>query len=214
MATYPDSAAMQQPQPQQQQFAVDPNMQYPMPNMSAAQNTSPAFQDHRISTDQPRQIQNDPQKARLRKACDGCSLRKVKCDENTPCKPCHDLGIECRFERPSKRRGPPNRHAEALKRQKMDSGMPGQAGSTSPTHAAQALASFAQTPFYKQNMETIAPLPIVEALIQDYFTYLHPLIPVPHEPSFREALSQREDNTNPTFLALLTSMTAFKDVTL
>ena len=84
--------------------------------------------------------------------------------------------------------------------------MPGQTGSTSPTHAAQALASFAQTPFYKQNMETIAPLPIVEALIQDYFTYIHPLIPIPHEPSFREALSRREDNTNPTFLALLTSM--------
>ena len=134
-------------------------------------------------------------------------LISVQCDENTPCKPCHDLGLECRFERPSKRRGPPNRHAEALKRQKMESGgMPGQSGSNSPTHAAQALASFAQTPFYKQNMETIAPLPIVGALIQDYFTYIHPMIPIPHEPSFREALDGREDNTNPIFLALLTAM--------
>lgn len=171
--------------------------------------------------------QNEPQKARLRKACDGCSLRKVKvccvtptlelfrehelishqCDENTPCKPCRDLGLDCRFDRPSRRRGPPNRHAETLKRQKLDHGMPGGgSGSNSPVHNAQILASIAQAPFHKPTLETIAPLPVVYALIEDYFTQIHPQIPIPHEPSFREALTKRDDHREPIFLALMASM--------
>lgn len=43
-------------------------------------------------------------------------------------------------------------------------------------------------------------------LVDDYFTYIHPLIPVPHEPTFRAAFDRREDVTNKTFLALLASM--------
>ncbi|KAK1141250.1 hypothetical protein N8T08_009289 [Aspergillus melleus] len=43
-------------------------------------------------------------------------------------------------------------------------------------------------------------------LIDDYFTYIHPLIPIPHEPTFRAALDRREDLTNRTFLALTASM--------
>lgn len=43
-------------------------------------------------------------------------------------------------------------------------------------------------------------------LVDDYFTYIHPLIPVPHEPTFRAALDRREDLTNRTFLALTASM--------
>ena len=50
------------------------------------------------------------------------------------------------------------------------------------------------------------PWPVLSALIDDYFTFIHPLIPVPHEPSFRQALQRREDVTNSTFLALLASM--------
>jgi hypothetical protein len=45
-------------------------------------------------------------------------------------------------------------------------------------------------------------------LIDDFFTYIHPLCPFPHEPTFREAWGRREDYTNPNFLALLASMIA------
>lgn len=148
-------------------------------------------------------------KARLRKACDSCSVRKVKCDESgPPCKACVALDLPCTFNRQSKRRGPPNRHAETVKKGRFDSppasGIPAMSQPSSPTHAAQALASFAQQQVLLA--ETICPWPILQALIDDYFTYIHPLIPVPHKPSFMEALSRREDLTNPTFLALLASM--------
>jgi hypothetical protein len=43
-------------------------------------------------------------------------------------------------------------------------------------------------------------------LVDDFFTYIHPLAPFPHEPSFRAAFKHREDLSNPSFLALLASM--------
>lgn len=75
---------------------------------------------------------------------------------------------------------------------------------SSPTHAAHALASFSQHQVL--SAEAILPLPILHLLLEDYFIYIHPLIPIPHEPSFRAALERREDLSNPTFLALLASM--------
>ena len=54
--------------------------------------------------------------------------------------------------------------------------------------------------------ESICPLPTLRLLLDDYFTYIHPLVPVPHEPTFRAAFERREDVTSRTFLALLASM--------
>lgn len=54
--------------------------------------------------------------------------------------------------------------------------------------------------------ESICSLQTLKLLVDDYFTYIHPLIPIPHEPTFRKAFERREDTTNRTFLALLASM--------
>lgn len=148
-------------------------------------------------------------KARLRKACDSCSIRKVKCDEQQPCKACEGLQIPCTFERPSKRRGPPNKHAESLKR-KYDSpegpAMP-QPQASSPTHAAHTLAFFSQQQVL--SAETICPISMLERLVDDYFTFIYPLVPIPHEQSFRDAFRRRQDLTSPTFLALIASMLGY-----
>ncbi|KAI0624588.1 Fungal-trans multi-domain protein [Pyrenophora tritici-repentis] len=148
---------------------------------------------------------------RLRKACDSCSIRK--CDESgPPCRACVALEIPCTFERPSRRRGPPNRHAEAIKKRRIGGGDFDSGGSTpqSPTNAAHALAqlqsSHASQP--QLSAEEICALPTLNALIDDFFSYIHPLCPFPHEPSFRQAWARREDLTNPSFLALLASMLA------
>ncbi|KAI1139304.1 hypothetical protein F5Y05DRAFT_381450 [Hypoxylon sp. FL0543] len=143
---------------------------------------------------------------RLRRACDMCSQRKVKCDESgPPCKPCADLQVECTFNRAMKRRGPPNKHAEAArmaKRSKSDDIV-----SPAPHRAAETLVSIAtHNAPVTMDAETIAPLPILELLIDDFFTYIHPLMPFPHEPSFRAAFAERADRSNPEFLALLASM--------
>ncbi len=56
--------------------------------------------------------------------------------------------------------------------------------------------------------ETIAPWPVLELLVDDFFTYIHPLMPFPHQPTFRQAFIDRADRTSRKFLALLASMIA------
>ncbi|PLB46875.1 hypothetical protein P170DRAFT_412222 [Aspergillus steynii IBT 23096] len=152
------------------------------------------------------------QRTRLRKACDACSIRKVKCDTSgPPCRSCASLDIPCTYERPSRRRGPPNRHAEAFKKQKL-----GPSPATSPTPSDQpspvrpaSIVSVGNSPSsssFPSSVESICSFPTVRLLIDDYFTYIHPLIPIPHEPTFRAALDRREDLTNRTFLAMTASM--------
>ncbi|CAN9428189.1 unnamed protein product [Alternaria alternata] len=122
---------------------------------------------------------------RLRKACDSCSIRKVKCDESgPPCRACLALEIPCTFERPSRRRGPPNRHAEAIKKRRIGDVDSGSSNPQSPTNAAHALAQLQSSHPTQLSAEEICALPTLNALIDDFFTYIHPLCPFPHEPSY------------------------------
>ncbi|KAK0385571.1 hypothetical protein NLU13_6749 [Sarocladium strictum] len=158
----------------------------------------------------------NPKLTRLRRACDMCSMRKVKCDDqNVPCRPCRELGVDCTNERPTKRRGPPNKHAvaaKAAKRARMEleatsSGSNGFPISPTPQTAAKTLMDISSDgPNTILDAEAIAPIPVLELLVDDFFTYIHPLAPFPHEPTFRQSFANREDRTRPEFLGLLASM--------
>ncbi|KAI0024048.1 hypothetical protein F4780DRAFT_727267 [Xylariomycetidae sp. FL0641] len=144
---------------------------------------------------------------RLRRACDMCSQRKVKCDESgPPCKPCSDLQVDCTFRREMKRRGPPNKHAEAAKRLRAESGR--ETMSAVSPNATEAMVPMTASNGGTVNMdaESIAPWPVLQLLVDDFFTYIHPLMPFPHEPTFRQAFTNRMDRVNNEFLALLASM--------
>ncbi|KOS23364.1 hypothetical protein ESCO_006574 [Escovopsis weberi] len=152
----------------------------------------------------------NPKLTRLRRACDMCSMRKVKCDDsNVPCKPCRELGVDCTYNRETKRRGPPNKHAEAAKAAKRArleaTANAGFLSILSPQNAAKTLMNISAD---VMDAETIAPLPVLEHMIDDFFTYIHPLAPFPHEPTFRQSFANREDRTRPEFLGLLASMIA------
>ncbi|EHK97719.1 hypothetical protein M7I_6503 [Glarea lozoyensis 74030] len=136
------------------------------------------------------------------------------CDESgPPCKACAALEIPCTRNRPSRRRGPPNRHAEAIKKRRFGFDSPTDTGGggggfdspTSPNNVAATLARFSSHAVL--NAESICPFETLELLVDDFFTYIHPLCPFPHEPSFRAAFKSRQDLSNPLFLALLASMT-------
>ncbi|KAI9745884.1 MAG: hypothetical protein M1818_000565 [Claussenomyces sp. TS43310] len=198
---------LQQHQQQSQQHQPDPPQAYPYPSHHEQQSYDASPTDP--SAEQPLQPSTDHGEGqtrvnRLRKACDSCSIRKVKCDEaGPPCRACAALEIPCTFERPSRRRGPPNKHAEAIKRRRF--GSPGAFSSpSSPSNIAATLASFSSHAVL--SAESICPFSTLELLIDDFFTYIHPLCPFPHEPSFRAAFKHREDLNNSSFLALLASM--------
>lgn len=157
----------------------------------------------------------NPKLTRLRRACDMCSMRKVKCDDaNMPCRPCRELGVDCTYNRETKRRGPPNKHAEAAKaakRTRVETGYAaGLPSSPSPQNAAKTLMNISSDAVLDAvlDAEAIAPMPVLELLVDDFFTYIHPLAPFPHEPTFRHSFANREDRTKPEFLGLLASMIA------
>jgi hypothetical protein len=108
-----------------------------------------------------------------------------------------------------KRRGPPNKHAEAAKAAKR-SRMQDEHSPT-PHNAAETLVSIAanDAPARTLDAESIAPWPTLVLLVDDFFTYIHPLSPFPHETTFRDAFQAREDQTSPEFLALLASMIGY-----
>ena len=118
------------------------------------------------------------------------------------------LDLPCTKNRESKRRGPPNKHAEAIKKHKNGPSSADMGGGfsspASPNNVAETLASFSSHAVL--NAESILPFPTLKLLIDDFFTYIHPLAPFPHEPSFREAFLSRQDLSNKRFLALLASM--------
>ncbi|PYH99274.1 hypothetical protein BO71DRAFT_369657 [Aspergillus ellipticus CBS 707.79] len=150
------------------------------------------------------------QRTRLRKACDACSIRKVKCDTSgPPCRSCASLDIPCTYERPSRRRGPPNRHAEAFKKQKLaetPSGSPSPSDQTTPGPPGPVGSTISPSTSASLSLESICSLPTIRRLVDDFFIYIHPLVPIPHEPTFRAALERRDDLVNPTFLALTAVM--------
>lgn len=152
----------------------------------------------------------NPKLTRLRRACDMCSMRKVKCDDqHIPCKPCRELGVDCTYNRETKRRGPPNKHAEAAKaakRARLEPLPSGFQASPPPQNAAKTLLNFSAEGVL--DADSIAPMPVLELLVDDFFTYIHPLAPFPHEPTFRHSFANREDRTRPEFLGLLASMIA------
>jgi hypothetical protein len=133
----------------------------------------------------------------------------MQCDEGgPPCQSCIALDIPCTFNRPKKRRGPPNKHAETIKKQKAETTPTEQ---TPPATVLPApITNIPSNTSLEQSLnlsgESICPLPTLQLLVDDYFLFIHPLIPVPHEPTFREAFANRDDVSNKRFLALLASM--------
>ena len=87
-----------------------------------------------------------------------------------------------------------------MKKRKLESSA--EVSPSSPNNVAATLASLSHAVL---NAESICPISVLELLVDDFFTYIHPLAPFPHEPSFRAAFSSREDLKNPSFLALLAS---------
>ena len=92
-----------------------------------------------------------------------------------------------------------------MKRQRLEHDGSWSANILSPTEdAAHSLASLSGT--QALSAESICDIHTLWVLIDDYFTYIHPLTPLPHEPTFRASFERREDRSNGAFLTLLAAM--------
>jgi hypothetical protein len=136
---------------------------------------------------------------RLGRACDACSKRKVRCGDEVPCKNCMDLGVPCTFERPAKRRGPANKVAENLKRARYE---------VNDLNTPPKIAAAPGPALPYLSLDSLAPFDTIHRLLYDFFTYLYPIFPFPHEHLVMERLRKREDAQNKSFCALVASLVA------
>ena len=68
-----------------------------------------------------------------------------------------------------------------------------------------------QTPTFARGFELLAelgPETLIANILEDWFSYLHPLSPILHRRRFLSRVKHGEANTNPVFLALLISTCA------
>lgn len=61
-------------------------------------------------------------------------------------------------------------------------------------------------PSFFLTADTICDIGTLRILIDDYFTYIHPVIPLPHEPTFRAAFARRDDRIDRGFLGQIAAM--------
>ena len=57
---------------------------------------------------------NAPERKLLKRACDACKVRKIKCSELPPCEGCKVAGISCTFKKVPGLRGPRTLRAKTV----------------------------------------------------------------------------------------------------
>ncbi|RKL33526.1 hypothetical protein BFJ72_g10042 [Fusarium proliferatum] len=163
-----------------------------------------------------------------RQACDNCRIRKRKCsfasDEGirwatvpcapkpgTRCRNCTKADSQCTFLLPSKARGPKTRrnlHHNAAQHSvspenslNLDSELVNQLSPfTTESSPSTGITAYAT--------DILFPRELVRFILGDYVTYVYPLIPVIHQPTFQLDFDSDRDMHDVDFLALIISLCA------
>ncbi|KAH6672147.1 hypothetical protein B0J14DRAFT_67975 [Halenospora varia] len=158
-----------------------------------------------------------------RKACDFCRERKIKCsndDPSLPCDGCIELSVPCTFSNTQKRRGRPHRTLARFlaAREPLDTSngnipfpIPNSAGSVGtnsstlevPPHCLPITSLISSI-----TIEHLCPIPVFYQIINDYLTFIYPITPITHRPTFNSALSSNFHDHDPEFLRLCLSLCA------
>jgi hypothetical protein len=88
-----------------------------------------------MAASQSTTLGNSSRQKLVRRACDPCKVRKIKCSEVSPCRGCIAAGISCTFKKPQARRGPRSLRAKTVRLIREDLGngrSPGEASTASP----------------------------------------------------------------------------------
>ncbi|KAL4767000.1 hypothetical protein BDW60DRAFT_227090 [Aspergillus nidulans var. acristatus] len=136
---------------------------------------------------------------RNQNACDVCRSRRVKCrfSDGEVCDGCRFLGVPCTANRPRRKRGPPNRIESP---QLSPATTPFSPSSDSGRSSATILSH-------------LAPSPLINTVLDDWFTHVHPLAPVLHQRHFFTRFADSSSN-DAVFTGLVISVLAATAATL
>ncbi|KAF4331918.1 hypothetical protein FBEOM_14302 [Fusarium beomiforme] len=163
-----------------------------------------------------------------RQACDACRIRKRKCSfaaeegirwTNAPyapepgrtCHNCRRTDSQCTFLLPSKARGPKPRR-DLRYNTAQHSASPENSLTLDPKLANQQSPLAAEispgSGVAAYATDILFPRDLVRFILNDYATYVYPLIPVIHRPTFELDLDSNRDMHDLDFLALIISLCA------
>jgi len=140
----------------------------------------------------------------VKRACDACHRRKVKCDGINPCRNCSASQLSCTYNAIPQKKGPKGSRAKVINELKEKERQ------TSLSAKVQNRLNGINSP---PSSPTLAPTPgllqndMVKACIEFFFAHMYPTMPILH----RQRLEQQAlymDQTLDTY-CLLTSMCAF-----
>ncbi|KAH7191751.1 uncharacterized protein B0J16DRAFT_281258 [Fusarium flagelliforme] len=164
------------------------------------------------------------QKPRNQTACDVCRARKIRCTyepNQQRCRGCEFLDSECTHDRPRRKRGPPNKHAQRLQQPLVGSpaiSSPANIAISPETHhsstSPQSLHIPTPTASTGNWLSLFAPEPLISRLYGDWFNEIHPLAPIHLRRQFLRRLQQGEGDTNADFCGLVISLCAATKATL
>ncbi|KAF2441530.1 hypothetical protein P171DRAFT_475037 [Karstenula rhodostoma CBS 690.94] len=165
--------------------------------------------------EKPRQNESNlTGRVRSTAACDACRARKVRCiymPDKPKCSICTELGIECTQIRPRKKRGPKNRYLETL-RSRLDVESPGidpSLGDSPDLSSPSVPATSPQS--ISCDIEHIAPLPVLQQIVKDWFGWIHPVAPIFHRSQMLDRIMQAliaKNGSDSSFLVLVASLCA------
>ncbi|KAJ2896394.1 hypothetical protein MKZ38_005578 [Zalerion maritima] len=145
----------------------------------------------------------------VKRACDACHRRKVKCDGVNPCRNCSSAQLSCTYNAIPQKKGPKGSRAKVIselretQRQTSLSAKihhslmnPGQEGALSQT------MSLKGTP-------GLLAMDTIKAAIDFYFDYLYPIAPILHRQRVLNQATYMEQNQSMDTYCLLSSLTAY-----
>ncbi|KAG4439487.1 hypothetical protein IFR05_005023 [Cadophora sp. M221] len=163
---------------------------------------------------------NPKRQRRITKACDYCSRRSIRCpprEGDTRCQNCVDLGKDCTYVQPSrKKRGiqtgstnSPGRHGESSGRSQN-----GQTGGSAlfgmmndDINSASAFRAQSRNP--EQYMSMVLDMEQkIPPLVEIYFDVVYPIYPFSHQASINQGIANRAYLTDPSFFAKIMAICA------
>ncbi|KFY73980.1 hypothetical protein V499_05963 [Pseudogymnoascus sp. VKM F-103] len=145
----------------------------------------------------------------VKRACDACHRRKVKCDGLSPCRNCSSAQLACTYNAIPQKKGPKGSRAKVISELREQNR---QSALSSKAHA-RLLAGNAYASPPPLCAPTLAPTPglltneIIAQCIDFFFVNMYPTIPILHRGKL-EAQARFADRDTDTY-CLLTSLCAF-----
>jgi hypothetical protein len=140
----------------------------------------------------------------VKRACDACHRRKVKCDGINPCRNCSSAQLSCTYHAIPQKKGPKGSRAKVISELRET-----QRQTTLSSKVASRLNGLASTPC----SPTLAPTPglltteMIKECTDFFFAHMYPTLPILHRGRLEQQAMYADQNVD-TY-CLLTSLCAF-----